>query len=311
MAANTTTFEAPTKSTDIGSFFVSANKVFFTSYGPSRLLAFDQVNAYIIAVEKGSEPVYTCLSVIALEPLPGDDIEIDSIAINHDFTRAALIGRKNVYAFVIPNPRGQVGVLRVAISGHMRLIASFLIIGPLPHVHTRQKPSSWLPVAIRRLPMSLVSCIRTTSFESTTSSTLRRRSVSVSVRPSSPVPRRTSTKLKTNALLTPHLSGCPKRSFRSTLAFFSMKRVLSSPSSRSTTILSFTMVVLRCSVASLQRITSRAHFPSKEAAVPWNRWTLPSSNTRTPIPSLCSPWPSTMAPLPILVDSSISAGTPF
>uniref|UniRef100_A0A7E4ZY05 Sulfatase domain-containing protein n=1 Tax=Panagrellus redivivus TaxID=6233 RepID=A0A7E4ZY05_PANRE len=45
--------------------------------------------------------------VIALEPLPGDDIEIDSIAINHDFTRAALIGRRNVYAFVIPNPQDQ------------------------------------------------------------------------------------------------------------------------------------------------------------------------------------------------------------
>uniref|UniRef100_A0A7E4W5Z5 DUF5727 domain-containing protein n=1 Tax=Panagrellus redivivus TaxID=6233 RepID=A0A7E4W5Z5_PANRE len=84
-------------------FFIEIDVVFMSS-DPSWPLAFDLVNAYIITVEKRPQLVYNCLSAITSKLLPDGEFEIDSGEINCDFTRAAPIGRRNVYAFVIPKP---------------------------------------------------------------------------------------------------------------------------------------------------------------------------------------------------------------
>ena len=48
---------------DLSSIFASPKKAIFASIGSSRLLAFDQVFAYIINVNKDKQPTFSCAGV--------------------------------------------------------------------------------------------------------------------------------------------------------------------------------------------------------------------------------------------------------
>uniref|UniRef100_A0AC34RKT7 Uncharacterized protein n=1 Tax=Panagrolaimus sp. JU765 TaxID=591449 RepID=A0AC34RKT7_9BILA len=89
---------------DFKSLFANPKKVVFAACGSSKLICFDGIYAYLVnVIPDGDDTLFSCLAVLVLEPLSDIDSDINAVKVNEDSTYVALISKKYVYVFGIPD----------------------------------------------------------------------------------------------------------------------------------------------------------------------------------------------------------------